>query len=98
MPTPLITLGDPDLGRKLYVANCATCHGITARGELNMGPSLINQDFLNATSDEFIWDTTAYGRSGTPMGPSLEGLSGVRQLSEKEINAIIAYLRSEGKK
>lgn len=94
MPTPNTISGDPNLGRKIYLANCASCHGITASGELTNGPSLINQDFLEAATEEFIWDTTAYGRSNTPMGPSLKGLDGIRQLTEKEISALVVYLKS----
>ncbi|MGH7320709.1 MAG: c-type cytochrome [Candidatus Rokuibacteriota bacterium] len=37
--------------------------------------------------------TIAYGRRDTPMFPSLRGLDGVRQLSEKEISDVVAYLR-----
>lgn len=97
MPVPTNIAGDPGLGRKLYAANCATCHGITAQGELNMGPSLVNPDFLEVASDEFIWVTTALGRSKTPMGPSLKGLGGVRELSKQQISSIITYLRNVGK-
>lgn len=88
METPSEITGDPILGRELYENNCISCH---ASG---VGPEVVNSHFLEQVSDEFLWDTIAYGRSNTAMGPSLEGAGGVRQLSEEDISAIVAYLRS----
>lgn len=87
MDTPEQITGDPSLGRELYKNNCLSCHGN------GVGPVVTNNAFLGQVSDEFLWDTIAYGRSGTAMGPSLKGAGGVRQLTKDEISAIVRYLR-----
>ncbi|WP_407270622.1 c-type cytochrome [Radiobacillus sp. PE A8.2] len=88
METPEQITGDPKLGRELYKSNCLSCHG------KGVGPSVVNKAFLEQVSDEFLWDTIAYGRSNTAMGPSLKGTGGVRQLTQNEISAIVSYLRN----
>lgn len=92
-PMPPLGRGDADRGRRLYEMACANCHGWDGRGELGMGPALNNPDFLAAADDTFLWATIAYGRRETPMFPSLRGLGGVRQLSAREIDDLVAYLR-----
>lgn len=59
-----------------------------------MGPALNNQGFLKAASDGFLWETIARGRRDTPMFPSLRGFEGVRQLSEQEIDGLVAFIRN----
>ncbi len=88
METPKKITGDPNLGRELYKNNCLSCHG---KGG---GPLLVNKAFLDQVSNEFLWDTIAYGRSHTAMGPSLKGAGGVRELTQKQVSAIVAYLRN----
>jgi mono/diheme cytochrome c family protein len=88
METPNEITGDPYVGRVLYENNCLSCHGN------GIGPEVVNQAFLGQVSNEFLWDTIAYGRSKTAMGPSLKGTGGVRQLEENEISSIVMYLRS----
>lgn len=91
---PPVGRGDPPRGRRLYEAACANCHGWEGRGELGMGPALNSPDLLATADDAFLWATIAYGRRDTPMFPSLQGLDGVRQFSEAEIDDLVAYLRS----
>lgn len=91
---PPVAQGDPVRGQQLYEAACANCHGWDGRGNLGMGPAVTNPDFLAAANDAFLWATIAYGRRGTPMFPSLQGLGGVRQLSNQEIADVVAFIRS----
>lgn len=86
--------GDPDNGRKLFQPYCANCHGLEGAGKKKMGTVLASPQYLQYTTDEQIWISTAYGREDTRMGASLEGLDGARQLSESEISDITAYIRS----
>ncbi len=86
--------GSPERGAKLYIGNCANCHGREGGGELGMGPALNNQDFLKAASESFLWETIARGRRDTPMFASLKGLSGVRQLSKQDIDDLVAFIRT----
>lgn len=62
-----------------------------------MGPALNDPGLLATASDGFLWETIARGREGTPMFPSLRGLDGVRQLSERDVDDVVAFIRSWGR-
>jgi len=81
-------------GEKLYNLYCINCHGEAGSGKLKMGTALANPQYLKYNTDKQIWISTAYGRDGTRMAPTLKGLDGVRQLKEKEITDIVTYIRS----
>lgn len=78
--------GDPALGEQIYAERCASCHG--ARGEGVTAPALANPVLLATASDAFLRETTARGRSGTPMPPFGD------TLSPSELDAVTAFLRS----
>jgi cytochrome c oxidase cbb3-type subunit III len=92
--TPKTISGDTENGRKQYNLYCLNCHGAKGAGMQKMGPSLSNPQYLKYTTDQQIWAATAYGREETRMGPSLNGLDGVRQLKKKDINDIVSYIRT----
>ncbi|MGJ7921329.1 c-type cytochrome [Neobacillus sp. LXY-4] len=94
METPQKISGDPENGRKLYNLYCASCHGNEGVGKKKMGTVLASPQYLQYTTDEQIWDSTAYGREDTRMASSLKGLEGVRQLSESQISDIVTYIRT----
>lgn len=89
-----VVAGNATRGAELYAINCANCHGREGRGDLGMGPAITNPAFLAVVSDGFLWATIARGRRDTPMFLSLRRLDGVRQLTEADINDLVAYLRS----
>lgn len=88
---PALT-ASPDLarGEAVYRANCASCHGLDARGggavatQPAAGPLLAP---VRRTSDAELSYRIAYGVAGTPM-PSFAGL-----LTPDERADLIAYLR-----
>lgn len=89
-------LGSESRGADTFARVCAQCHG--AEGIGHIGPSITNPDFLEVAGDRFIKETACYGRSGTRMRPNLHGQGGTADLSEREINDVVAYIRSfEGK-
>jgi cytochrome c oxidase cbb3-type subunit III len=90
--------GNLENGNKLYNLYCLSCHGEQGAGKLNMGTSLASPQFLKYTTDQQIWNATAYGREETRMGPSLKGLEGVRQLKKDDITDIVTYVRTFQKK
>ncbi|GAX90382.1 c-type cytochrome [Effusibacillus lacus] len=92
-PEPSFNSGDTAKGKELYDVYCAACHGLEGKGKPT-GSALNTPEYLKNTSDEQIWNATAYGIPGTTMGPALKGQGGVKQLSEREISHIVAYLRS----
>jgi ubiquinol-cytochrome c reductase cytochrome c subunit len=79
--------GDVAEGRKLFLANCATCHGLGGLGGL-AGPSLFG---VGAASADFQVGT---GRM-PPTGPSVQApRKGDLQFTEDQIAAIAAYVGS----
>ena len=75
-----------DEGKKLFAANCATCHGLSAEGSGN-GPSLIG---VGAASVDFQVGT---GRMPMQMnGPQAEAKP--VQFTEEQTRALAAYVAS----
>jgi cytochrome c oxidase cbb3-type subunit 3 len=95
---------DIDKGQQLYESNCAGCHGINGLPDkaltkgtntgLVVAPTLNNQEFLKSATDGFIRATVIRGRLGTAMRPFGQGFSGVTDLSEDDINNIVAFIRN----
>lgn len=96
---------DRALGRRTYVANCASCHGGSGRGDGTMGRSLQPppRDFTQA---RFRFDTDGDGRTGTdddlrnvirngagPYGGS-PLMDGFDVFGDAELADLIAFLRS----
>ncbi len=83
--------GDARRGGELFSQLCAGCHGNN-----QLAPSLGNSAFQAAASDEFITRTIRRGRPDTVM-PAFQR-EGADGLGEDEIDDLLAYLRSLGKK
>lgn len=69
------------IGRRLYLNNCATCHGLTAQGAFGF-PDLTDGEWLWGGSLDAIETTIRQGRTGAmaPWGPAL-GDDGVQEVS-----------------
>lgn len=94
--------GNAKNGEKLFQTQCASCHGKSGKGGEGTGvtmsrprsqpilaPALNNTGFLASAPDEMIKRTLIKGRKGTPMVSFLN-----KGLSEKDIDDIVAYVRS----
>ncbi len=94
--------GDVNSGKTIYLNKCAACHGDEAEGGSGTGvtfsrprdlpiiaPALANHGFLASASDSMIKDTLLNGRQGTPMTSFIK-----QGLSEKQIDDVVAYIRS----
>jgi mono/diheme cytochrome c family protein len=75
------------LGKKLFNANCATCHQADAIGKPGFAPSLSNPELLSISSNKFLMGTIRDGREDTGMAP-------FAHLGRKKVTAIVSYLRS----
>lgn len=76
-----------DAGEKLYTQMCASCHGDTGLGEgAKQGTALNNQQFLNAVSDQDLYNYVKFGREGTLM-PAYQ------QLTDEQISQLVAFMR-----
>jgi disulfide bond formation protein DsbB len=91
---------DPALvaeGQQLYV-QCAACHGPDARGMPNLGKDLVASEFVAGLTDDALLE---FIRTGRPMwdplnttGIDMPGKGGNPALTDDNILAIIAYLRT----
>ena len=80
-------------GRAIYLRYCALCHGQEAEGyAADHANALGNPAFLAIASDDFLRQSIAHGRPGTPM--SAWGHEQHGPLDEASIDALVAYLRS----
>lgn len=84
--------GDANAGARLFISNCAGCHG--AVGEGLEGPALSNKNFLANVTDTFLVETISRGRRGTIMQGFNNSSVVRRALTREEIEAIVVYLRS----
>lgn len=87
--------GDPRLGQQWYENICSTCHGIKGDGYVagGTGTAIGSAGFLGKVSDGYIRTTVKEGRSNTRM-LGFQGASGLANLSDREIDDIIVYLRT----
>lgn len=87
--------GDPRLGKLWFEQICSTCHGIKGDGYAagGTGTAIGKAGFLGKASDGFIRTTIKEGRSNTRM-LGFNGSEGLANLSDREIDDIIAYMRS----
>lgn len=78
--------GQVEQGKKLFLANCATCHGMSAQGS-NAGPSLAG---VGAAAVDFQMGT---GRM--PLrSPGVQAPDGPVKFSQDDISAVAAYIAS----
>jgi len=85
------SMGNPELGGKIFKQFCAECHG--ENGEGIKAPALNNQEFLNAATNGYLLATITIGRSGTPM-PAW-GLPDRQRhvFTKRERQNIVSYIR-----
>jgi cytochrome c oxidase cbb3-type subunit 3 len=83
---------DAAVGEALYGRYCAGCHG--AKGEGVQAPQLNNPGLLAAASDSYLVETVGRGRRGTSMASFRNGSPTNPALSEAEIEAIVAFVRT----
>jgi ubiquinol-cytochrome c reductase cytochrome c subunit len=81
--------GDSGQGRQLFVAGCASCHGMTAQGVSQRGPSLVG---VGAQAADFYLST---GRM--PLdAPGEEPHRGHPAYAPAQIRDLVAYIQSLG--
>lgn len=87
--------GDPRRGKGIFGDICSTCHGPGGNGYVagGTGTAVGTNGFLSKVSDGFIRVTIKEGRSFTRM-LSFQGPAALADLTNKEIDDIIAYLRT----
>lgn len=99
--------GNKENGKVLFQGICVGCHGLKGEGgpEAGVGlvtesmkgfpgPALADPGFQKSATDGFVKASLMYGRKGTPMVAFLKGGQGMVELSEEEINDLVAYVRT----
>lgn len=91
----LAARGNQEQGHEKFGLYCAACHGPKGQGYIGggAGPGIGLSGFLNAASDDYIFQTLKQGRINTAMRSFL-GASGLANLNEQDAYDIIAYMRS----
>jgi putative heme-binding domain-containing protein len=79
--TPL----DLERGGRIYLSNCASCHG--PNGDGITGVNLFSGRFRKAATDEDLINIIKHGIPGTPMPPF--------NLQDAQAGQVVAYLRSQ---
>lgn len=72
------------IGQRLFIQNCAQCHGSDARGQRGF-PNLADKDWLYGGSPEAIKHSLLYGRTAVGMASwetALGGEQGVKAVAE----------------
>jgi cytochrome c oxidase cbb3-type subunit 3 len=79
-------------GKRVFESTCAGCHGQEGKG--GQGPALNNKVLLESATDTFFVETVRRGRRGTDMASFIEPSPARPVLSQPDIEAVVAYLRS----
>jgi mono/diheme cytochrome c family protein len=79
-------------GRALFERYCTGCHGPSGKG--GEGPALNNKVLLAAATDTYLVETIRRGRRGTAMAGFAEPAPVRPALSQADVEAIVAFLRS----
>lgn len=91
--------GDPEKGKETYAVFCASCHGITGKGDgpaaaaLPVKPTnLTDGEDLNAEPDEFLFKIIKEGGASVGKSPLMAPWGG--QLKDEEIWNLVSYIRT----
>lgn len=82
-------------GEKLFKSICADCHGRTGAGyqESSSGTGIGRHGFLDNATNGYLRYVIKHGKSGTQMKPFSGVKTSVVNLTDQEIEDVIAYLR-----
>jgi mono/diheme cytochrome c family protein len=81
--------GRADAGEVLFRQECVKCHG--AQGQGDLGTQIGNPVLLTQDSDDFLWRTIAYGKTGTEMKGFLNRAR--KPLAAKDVDDLVAFVR-----
>jgi len=81
-------------GKAVYSDNCAKCHGDDGKGATKMGQKLGARDYTDATVQSSFTDDQAFKSVKEGMTKDGKTLMKASDLSDDDIKASIAYLRT----
>ncbi|PCJ65448.1 MAG: hypothetical protein COA73_02510, partial [Candidatus Hydrogenedentota bacterium] len=78
-------LGDPLVGRDIYLGLCSNCHG--EQGEGGIGIALNSPTFLGVATDRFLAESIIHGRPGTAM-------ASWKDMDAQSVADLVSHIRS----
>jgi len=81
-------------GKAVYSDNCAKCHGEDGKGQTKMGQKLGSKDYSDATVQAAVSDEQAFKSIKEGMKKDDKTLMKPSELSDEDIKASVAYLRT----
>ena len=81
-------------GKTVYADNCAKCHGDDGKGATKMGQKLGAKDYSDAAVRAAVTDDQAFKAIKEGMKKDDKTLMKSSELSDEDIKASVAYLRT----
>jgi len=81
-------------GKAVYADNCAKCHGDDGKGATKMGQKLGAKDYTDAAVQSALTDAQAFKSIKEGLKKDDKTLMKPSDLSDDDIKASIAYLRT----
>jgi mono/diheme cytochrome c family protein len=81
-------------GKAVYTDNCAKCHGDDGKGQTKMGQKLGAKDYSDAKVQDALTDDQAFKSIKEGMKKDDKTLMKPSELSDEDIKASVAYLRT----
>ena len=81
-------------GKAVYSDNCAKCHGDDGKGQTKMGQKLGAKDYSDAKVQDAVTDDQAFKSIKEGLKKDDKTLMKPSELSDEDIKASIAYLRT----
>ena len=86
-------------GKRIYMTNCANCHGATGKGDGPVAKTMptkpadhTNGAIMNKETDKFLLDIISRGGAAVKKSPLMPVWGG--HFNEKQIRDLVAYVRS----
>lgn len=81
-------------GKAVYADNCAKCHGDDGKGQTKMGQRVGARDYTDATVQGSFKDADAVKAIKEGLKKDDKTLMKPYDLSDDDINAVVAYMRT----